>query len=95
MCLHAAGHGRRFQTRSVEPGSLECAMTPTTHQSGEALLRLPQVLQLFPVSRSEWYAGIKAGRYPVAIKLSERSVAWRRSDVDRLIQATIDRSITA
>jgi predicted DNA-binding transcriptional regulator AlpA len=35
----------------------------TTNHAAETLLRLPQVLERFPVSRSEWYAGIKEGRY--------------------------------
>jgi prophage regulatory protein len=51
----------------------------------EAMLRLPQVLALFPVSRASWYAGVKDRRYPAPVKLGSRSVAWRRSDVERLI----------
>lgn len=53
----------------------------------ETLLRLPKVLQRFPVSRSDWYAGVRAGKYPTPVKLSERSVAWRASDIDALIDA--------
>jgi len=30
----------------------------------DALLRLPEVLAIFPISRSTWYQGIKDGRYP-------------------------------
>ncbi|MCY1558169.1 Prophage CP4-57 regulatory protein (AlpA) [compost metagenome] len=53
----------------------------------ETLLRLPKVLQRFPVSRSDWYAGVRAGKYPTPVKLSERSVAWRASDIDALIDS--------
>lgn len=53
----------------------------------ETLERLPQVLARFPVSRAKWYAGIKAGKYPKPIKLSERAAAWRSADVDALIQS--------
>ncbi|WP_066261409.1 helix-turn-helix transcriptional regulator [Hydrogenophaga flava] len=53
----------------------------------ETLLRLPKVLQRFPVSRSDWYAGVRAGKYPAPLKLGERSVAWRASDIDALIDA--------
>ena len=53
--------------------------------TNDALMRLPAVLQVFPVSRSGWYAGIKEGRYPAPIKLGARCVAWRRSDIERLM----------
>lgn len=51
----------------------------------EALLRLPQVLQRVPVSRASWWNGVRAGRYPAAVKLSPRVTCWRKSDIDRLI----------
>lgn len=56
-------------------------------QTPETLMRLPQVLARFPVSRASWYAGIKAGKYPQPLKLGERAAAWRASDVDALIQS--------
>ncbi len=40
-------------------------------------LRLPQVLEIIPVSRSTWYRGIKSGRYPKPVKLSVRAVGWK------------------
>jgi prophage regulatory protein len=48
------------------------------------LLRLPEVLRRVPVSRSSWYSGIRAGRYPRPVKLAPRTVAWRETDIDRL-----------
>ena len=39
-----------------------------------------------PVSRSAWYAGIKAGFYPQGIKLGQRSIAWRYSDIAALVK---------
>ena len=48
-------------------------------------LRLPQVLQLIPVSRSGWYAGIQAGRYPQGVKLSPNTIAWKAADIRALI----------
>jgi predicted DNA-binding transcriptional regulator AlpA len=50
------------------------------------LLRLPQVLKRFPVSRSCWWAGVKAGRFPKPIKLGPRTSAWLESDIDGLIE---------
>lgn len=55
-----------------------------THVSG--LLRLPQVLSLFPVSRSGWWAGVKSGRYPQPVKLGPNTTAWRASDIRALIE---------
>ena len=50
-----------------------------------ALWRLPTVLAHVPVSKSEWWRGIKTGRYPAGIKLSPRVTAWRSSDIRSLI----------
>ena len=50
-----------------------------------ALWRLPTVLAHVPVSKSEWWHGIKTGRYPAGIKLSPRITAWRSSDIRSLI----------
>ena len=52
----------------------------------DAMLRLPQVLKLYPVGKSTWWAGIKEGRYPRWIKLSERTIAWKASDIYKLIE---------
>lgn len=48
-------------------------------------IRLPQVLSTIPVSKSTWWAGIKLGKYPAGIKLSERVTAWRVEDIRALI----------
>ena len=54
--------------------------------SSNALLRLPQVLALIPVSRSAWWAGSKSGRYPKPVKLGPRTTAWRASDIAALLE---------
>ena len=54
--------------------------------SSYALLRLPQVLALIPVSRSAWWAGCKSGRYPKPVKLGPRTTAWRASDIAALLE---------
>jgi prophage regulatory protein len=53
-------------------------------------LRLNKVLSLFPVSKSHWWAGVKAGKYPAAIKLGNagRMTAWRVEDIRALIDRT-------
>jgi prophage regulatory protein len=52
----------------------------------QALLRLPGVLALFPVSRSCWWQGVSAGRYPAPIRLGPHAVAWRAGDIFELIE---------
>jgi len=55
-------------------------------------LRLSQILgnaktpPLIPVGKSTWWAGVKSGRYPKPVKLSERCTAWRAEDILSLIQ---------
>lgn len=48
-------------------------------------VRLPVILTVFPVSRSAWWAGVKSGKYPQAVKLSERTTAWRAEEIRALI----------
>ena len=52
-------------------------------------LRLPQVLAVFPVSKSTWWAGVKSGRYPQPARtLGKRITAWRVDDIRALIEHT-------
>ena len=55
--------------------------------SSACLYRLHQVLARIPVSRSSWFEGIKAGRYPRGLQLGPRTTVWRSDDIDRLIQS--------
>ena len=50
------------------------------------LLRLPEVLKRFPVSRTSWYDGIDLGLYPAPLRLGKRTVAWRASDIESVIR---------
>lgn len=58
----------------------------------EGLVRLTQIIgdqrrgivAVIPVSRSTWYAGVRAGRYPAPKKLGGVS-AWDVADIRRLI----------
>jgi len=56
---------------------------PTIPETG--FLRLPDVLQLIPISRSGWYRGIAEGRYPKGCRLSKNTAAWRAEDISELI----------
>jgi len=53
------------------------------------LERLPEVLSRYPVSKSTWWAGVKAGRYPLPVKLGNRCTAWRSEDIDKLIKEAV------
>lgn len=59
-----------------------------------SFLRLRQVLEIIPVSKSTWWAGVREGRFPKPIKLTERTSAWLRSDIealcDRLVNCSDD-----
>ncbi|MBF0191723.1 MAG: AlpA family phage regulatory protein [Magnetococcales bacterium] len=49
-------------------------------------LRLHQVLEMFPVSSSTWWAGCRSGRFPPGVKLGPRTTAWRASDIKTLLE---------
>ena len=49
-------------------------------------LRLPQVLTFIPISRSAWWAGIRAGKYPAGRKLGGKTTVWRAEDIRALIE---------
>lgn len=53
-------------------------------------LRIAQVLRLYPVSRSTWWAGCKSGIFPKPIKIGVRCTAWRVEDVRELIERSAD-----
>jgi hypothetical protein len=50
---------------------------------GNKKQKLPPII---PVSKSGWYEGMKAGLYPKPVKLGDRAVAWRVSDIRRLVE---------
>ena len=58
-------------------------------------LRLPQVLSVIPIGKTSWWEGVKAGRFPKPVKLSERCTAWRAEDIHELILTCIFSSTPA
>lgn len=48
-------------------------------------VRLPDVLKVFPVSKSTWWAGVKEGHFPKPVKLGPKITAWRVKDIKDLI----------
>lgn len=41
---------------------------------------------LLPIGRSTFLAGVKSGKYPQPVKLAERTTAWRKSDILKLLE---------
>ncbi len=53
------------------------------------LMRLRDFLgpgKFIPLSRSTWWSGVAAGRYPKPIKIGKRAVAWHVEDIRTLIK---------
>ena len=57
------------------------ASIPTT-----GFLRLPQVLNIVPISKSAWWEGCKTGRFPKPVKLGPRTTAWKAEDIAALVK---------
>lgn len=55
-------------------------MNSNTEQQ-QVLLKIKQVLELVPVGKTTLYKMIDDGKFPRPIRLSERAVAWRKSDI--------------
>lgn len=51
----------------------------------DRLLRITEVLKLVPVSPRTWERGVAEGIYPASVPIGRRAVAWRESDIRRLI----------
>ena len=49
-------------------------------------LRLPQILEIFPVGKSSWWEGCRTGRYPKPVKLGPRTTVWRAEDIAALVE---------
>ena len=43
------------------------------------------IAPFFPVSRSQWFLGIRQGLYPRGIKVSDRVTVWRAQDIRKLV----------
>ena len=72
----------------------EANMNQHTALPETGFIRLPQVLQLIPVSHASWWAGIKAGKYPPGVKIGARTTGWRVSDIRDLIERLSGNEVT-
>lgn len=53
----------------------------------EQLIRLATVLSLTGLPKSSLYHQIKNGSFPKPVKLSERSVAWKVSEIEAWVES--------
>lgn len=49
-----------------------------------SMLAIDEVLALVGISRSTWYAGIKAGRYPPSIPIGPASPRWALGEIRKV-----------
>ncbi len=49
-------------------------------------VRLSQILDVIPLGKTCWWKGVKSGRFPKPIKLTERCTAWKAEDIRTLIK---------
>lgn len=61
------------------------APTQATGLPDEGFVKVPQIIAVFPVSRSGWWQGVKDGKYPAPVKLGPKNTAWKVQDIRKLI----------
>ena len=49
-------------------------------------VRLPQILKIFPISKSAGWEGCRCGVFPKPVKLGPRTSAWRVEDIRALME---------
>ena len=47
------------------------------------LVRLPELLNLVPLSKASIYRLVKAGTFPAPVRIGAHAVAWRWSDLEQ------------
>ena len=45
------------------------------------LMRLPEVVRLCGISRSQLYRMVRSGEFPAPVRISRRAVAWREKEI--------------
>jgi len=56
-------------------------------------VRLSQILEVIPIGKTSWWEGVKSGRFPQSVKLSERCTAWKAEDIRNLIKQISDQTL--
>lgn len=53
----------------------------------EKYIRIKEVLNKLPVSKSTWWSWVKSGKAPTPIKLSASVTVWRESEIKTFIES--------
>ncbi len=61
-------------------------------QATGRLIRLSEVLQRLPVSKSTWWEGVRTGKYPQPVKLGARITCWKLEDILQLAERGVSAS---
>jgi len=56
------------------------------------LLRLKEVLEIIPISKSSWWDGVRTGKYPAPVKLGPRLTCWRLQAVLELAETGVQQT---
>lgn len=59
----------------------------STSTAENRILRLPAVLDRVGLKKSAFYVLVREGQFPKPVKLSERAVGWKSSDVVQWIES--------
>jgi len=46
----------------------------------------PPIIPIIPISKSSWWAGVKAGLYPEPLKIGPNTTVWREDEVRALVE---------
>ena len=76
--------------RTKDPNPACVCGHPKTPPPLDRLLKCSEVLELLNLSKTTWYDGVKAGRFPAPVRLGSRGVHWRSSDIARLIERGVN-----
>lgn len=60
---------------------------------GVKLLRLGDVLEIIPISKSSWWKGVAEGRFPPGYKLAPRTTVWYLEDNLELLDRIKEESL--
>lgn len=45
----------------------------------------PPIPAIIPIGKSQWWDGVRSGRFPKPYRLGPRTTAWRADDIQKLI----------
>jgi prophage regulatory protein len=79
-------------TSNMAPQAITKPVGIALPQEDQAFVRLPTVLGVYPVSKAEWWKGVREKRYPAPVQLAKRISAWRVGDIRKLLASAKERS---